>query len=596
MSKIRTLPDHLIGKIAAGEVVERPASVLKELVENSLDAGSTEIRVELAVGGKALIRVADDGCGLSEEDARLAFERHATSKIRTFDDLESVATLGFRGEGLAAIASVSRIELTTAESDGLGTRVRIDGGKIESVEPISRPQGTTIEVADLFYNVPARREFLKTPATELRHCMSVMQAYALTRPLTYFEAEHEGRNLLDAPPTATDREGAQRRIGQIFGSGLRDKLIEIDAVDGPSRVWGFVGDPTTTRGRRFFIFVNGRSIRDRAVLAIFYRAVRDVWRKDDFPALFLFLDLPPEEVDVNVHPQKAEVRFRDRQLLGTIGRALRKALEQGLGDIPAEIGEVVTGPAPPLAWQGLGNASSQSNPVIPNPGGLGFGLDVRESRVAEAVYAPLPPAEIPLSGRSKPRESLRLLGQYKGTMILLEGPDALFVIDQHVAHERILYERLRRAMLEEETAMQALLEPRLLELPVEDAMRLTEIADRLEGCGFEVVPLSGSTVALKGSPAPLSQSEAERILVSMAAERGVVALTVEELRSRVLDNLVANQACKAAVKMHEPLTSEEMQSLIQELFESEQPYVCPHGRPVVLKMTDADLERRFGRR
>ena len=498
MTRIQTLSPELVGKIAAGEVVERPASVLKELVENSLDAGAEEIRVELAVGGTALVRVSDDGRGMSERDARLAFERHATSKIRSFEDLEQVATLGFRGEGLASIASVARIDLTTAEENGLGTRVALEGGRVTTFEPVARPKGTTLEVADLFFNVPARRAFLKTPATELRHCTAVLQAYALTRPSTYFHAEHEGRVLLDAPPTAIDRQGAQRRIAQIFGSSLGEKLIEIDRVDGPSRVWGFVGDPTTTRGRRHFIFVNGRSIRDRAVLAIFYRAVRDVWRKDDFPALFLFLDLPPEEVDVNVHPQKAEVRFRDRQLLGTIARALRAALEEGLGELPAGLGQPVEGPAPPLAWSGLGEASGMSDRDAP-VGALRTDapIEVRDSRLAQAVYSPLPPAEIPLSGRSRPRETLRLLGQYKGTMLLLEGPDALFIIDQHVAHERILYERLRRAMLAETPAMQALLEPRLLDLTAEEALRLGEIAERLEVCGFELAALSGTSVALQ---------------------------------------------------------------------------------------------------
>jgi len=609
MSRIHTLPPELIGKIAAGEVVERPASIVKELVENSLDAGADEIRVQLAVGGTAMIRVADDGRGMSAEDAQRAFERHATSKIRSFEDLERVATLGFRGEGLASIAAVARVDLTTAEEDGFGTRVQIEGGTIERVEAISRPKGTTIEVADLFYNVPARRAFLKTPATELRHATAVLQAYALTRPLTYVRAEHEERQLIDAPPTSSDRQGALRRIGQIFGRSLAERLIEIDSVDGEARVWGFLGDPTTSKGRRQFIFVNGRSIRDRAVLAIFYRAVRDVWRKENFPALFLFLDLPPEEVDVNVHPQKAEVRFRDRQLLGTIGRALRKALEEGLGEISGGLGEVVEGaPLPRPAWSGLGGetvGASGSYSGGAGAPGAGEGVyspagrgswEVREPRVAEAVYAPLPPVNIPLSGRTKPRESLRLLGQYKGTLLLLEGPDALYVIDQHVAHERILYERFRTAMLAETPPVQRLIEPRLLELAADEALRLGEIAERLATCGFELEVLSGATLALKGSPAPLSETQADRVLNALAAERGVASLSVEELRTRALDHLVADQACKAAVKMHEPMSSEAMQSLVQELFESEQPYVCPHGRPVVLKMTDVDLEKRFGRR
>ena len=593
MAKIETLPEQLIGKIAAGEVVERPASVLKELVENSLDAGAERIRVELAAGGRGFVRVEDDGVGMSPEDAERAFARHATSKIRSFDDLERVGTLGFRGEGLASIASVARVELTTSEADGLGTRVRIEGGEVLAVEPMSRPRGTTVDVADLFYNVPARRAFLKTVPTELRRCTAVLQAYALTRPSTYFEAVHEERQLLDAPPTPTDREGARRRIGQIFGSGLADKLVELDAVAGAGRVWGFVGDPSTAKGRRQFLFVNGRSVRDRAVLAVFYRAVRDEWHKETFPALFLFLDLPPEEVDVNVHPQKAEVRFRDPGLLGTVARTLRRGLREGLGELPAELGSPAEGERPPLAWSGLGGASSDGTSA---PAGPGVAPGVSEPRLATAAYAPITPAEVPLSGRGKPRETLRLLGQYKGTMLLLEGPDALYVIDQHVAHERILYERLSRAMRAERPESQALLEPVLLELTSEEALRLAELAPRLNECGFELAELSGASVAMQAAPGPLKPAEAERILSELAAAPGVADLDVPALRGRVLDALAASQACKAAVKMHEPLSAEAMQHLVTELFESEQPYVCPHGRPVVLKLTDADLERRFGRR
>ncbi|HEX2642490.1 MAG TPA: DNA mismatch repair endonuclease MutL, partial [Thermoanaerobaculia bacterium] len=312
MPRIHLLSDHLVSQIAAGEVVERPASVVKELVENALDAGAAELEIQLESGGKGRVAVADDGLGMGRDDALLAFDRHATSKIASFDDLERVATLGFRGEALCSIAAVARVELTTAEQPGEGHRVQIEGGRVRTVEPVPRPRGTTVDVRSLFFNVPARRKFLKSPQTELRRCLEVVEGYALAREDVRFRIVHEGRELLDALPVASG--GPRERIGQIFGTDFARQLAEIPEPDQPvegEAIRGFVGMPETARGRRSFVYVNRRLLRDRAVLSAFYRAVREEWRNEDFPALFLFLDLPPEDVDVNVHPQKAEVRFRD---------------------------------------------------------------------------------------------------------------------------------------------------------------------------------------------------------------------------------------------------------------------------------------------
>lgn len=584
MGRIHLLPDRLVSQIAAGEVVERPASVVKELVENALDAGARELEIHLESGGRQRVSVADDGSGMGRDDALLAFDRHATSKIETFEDLERVATLGFRGEALASIGSVARVELTTAEQPGEGHRVLIEGGRVRVAEPLARPRGTTLDVRSLFFNVPARRKFLKAPETELRRCLEVIQAYALARPDVRFRVFHEGRELLDALASGPEAAGSLERIGQIFGTQLAKLLAPIpENLEGEERIHGFLGRPQTARGRRHFIFVNGRLIRDRAVLASFYRAVREEWKTEDFPALFLFLEVPPEDVDVNVHPQKAEVRFRDPSLLDRIHDSLRRGLEKARGEEAAPLRQPVIEPYVPFAWQGLGERQ-QEQPSAP------------VERLALPSYAPIERPMVPLSGRTGEARPFRLLGQYKGTLILLEGPDGLYVIDQHVAHERILYERVRRAMIAESTPVQHLLTPILLELAPAERLRLLELAPGLDECGFSLAPLSGNTLALTSTPAVLSPVEAEALLRALGSEDGDGTGASGDLRRRILEALAASLACKAAVKMHHPLSAPEMEALVAELFAAEQPYACPHGRPIVLQMTDMDLERRFGRR
>ena len=598
MPRIHLLPDPLVSQIAAGEVVERPASVVKELLENALDAGASHLQILLEGGGKSRIQVADDGCGMGRDDALLAFDRHATSKIASFDDLERVATLGFRGEALASIAAVARVELTTAEQPGDGQRVAIEGGRVRAAEPFSRPRGTTLDVRSLFFNVPARRKFLKTPQTELRRCLEVVQGYALARPDVRFEVFHEGRELLDALP-APGTAGSRERVGQIFGPELARQLADIpENGGGEEAIRGFVGTPETVRGRRQFVYVNRRLIRDRAVLANFYRAVRDEWKSEDFPALFLFLDVPPEEVDVNVHPQKAEVRFRDPGLLDRIYYALRRALERARGEEAAPLRPPASEPYVPFAWQGLGEKRA---PVAWDRDRSGdvpavVELPVTPTRLATPSFLPVARPIVPLSGRHGEARPFRLLGQYKGTLILLEGPDGLYLIDQHVAHERILYERLRRSLAAARPAVQHLLTPVLLELGPAERLRLLELVPGLDEHGFSVVALSGNTLALTAVPGILSAGQSEALLRSLAADSGDGTGGPADLVRRVLESLAASMACKAAVKMHHPLSAPEMEALVAELFAAEQPYACPHGRPIVLQMTDSDLERRFGRR
>ena len=640
MTRIRLLDDHLISQIAAGEVVERPASVVKELVENSLDAGASQVDVELEVGGKRRIVVADDGVGLGKDDALLAFDRHATSKISSFDDLGHVETLGFRGEALAAIAAVSKVELQSAESPGDGHRVRIEGGRVKKVEPVAHPRGTRIEIASLFWNVPARRKFLKKPATELRRSMEVVQGYALAHPDIGFTVTHEGRALLEAPSSGEGSDALRERIAQIFGRSLADHLVAIPEVEGPEdeAIRGFVGDGKTTRGRRLFIYVNGRLVRDRAILARFYRAVRDEMKSEDTPSLFLFLDVEPSRVDVNVHPQKAEVRFRDLSFIDRVEDVLRQTLGLARGEEAAPLTEPRGRPAIPAVWEGLGGRTREGDgaerpkistwqtagdlrEAVERPSGETLAshrprtfLDELESdggaprppapdgrpieRIAQPSFVPMEPRLVPLSGRSGEPRPFRLLGQYKGSLILLEGPDGLYLLDQHVAHERLLYERMRRSLEAEKTVSQNLLEPVMLELAPAESMRLAELSPALEHCGFTLVPMSGQEVALTAIPTTLGLDEAESLLQALATAESSSegADDAEVLRRNILDALAASMSCKAAVKMHHPLSPDKMERLISELFECEQPYSCPHGRPVVLTMTDAELERRFGRR
>jgi len=627
MSKIRLLEDRLISQIAAGEVVERPASVVKELVENSIDAGARELRVELITGGKRRITVIDDGHGMGGDDALLAFDRHATSKIANFDDLEQVATLGFRGEALAAIAAVSRVELLTATSPGEGHKVRIEGGRVLRAEPASHPRGTRIEVASLFYNVPARKKFMKQPATELRRSLEVVQGYALAHPELRFTVVHDGRTLLETVPAGDDGEGIQERIAQVFGRQLADLLVEIplEFITEEEAISGFVGQRGSHRGRRLFIYVNRRLVRDRQVLARFYRAVREEWHAEDYPSLFLFLDPAPGDVDVNVHPQKTEVRFRDPTFLDRIDNALHAALARARGEEPAPLSTPRSTVPVAAEWEGLGGtAAGRLPPPAPNPfSASGQPGEVRQvaaeygggapssepfppsaslssskqpGRIAQASFAPQQPVTIPLSGRSGEVRPFRLLGQYKGTLILLEGPDGLYLIDQHVAHERLLYERLRRSLEEERPLSQNLLTPPLLELGPSETLRLQEMAGPLADCGFHITPMSGQTVALTAVPTVLDIDQAEALLQELATSGGEPTSDVAALRRRLLDALAASLACRGAVKMHHQLSIAEMQNMVTELFQAEQPYACPHGRPVVLQMGDAELERRFGRR
>ena len=610
MPKIQLLPDHLVSQIAAGEVVERPASVVKELIENSLDAGSSEITVELEVGGKRMIRIVDDGVGMGKEDALLAFDQHATSKIRDFDDLQRVATLGFRGEALASIAAVAKVELITAEAPGDGWRVRIEGSRVRKVEPMTRARGTTLEIGSLFFNVPARRKFLKQPRTELRRCVEVVQGYCLACPDVSFKLLHEGRRVLDAVGTSVDAEGLRERIRQLFGDALTDALIELSpgGIAGES-IRGFVGRRETSKGRRLFVFVNGRLIRDRQVLATYYRSVRDEWKHDEYPSLFLFLGVPPEDLDVNVHPQKSEVRFRDSSFVQRVARTLRAGLLEARGEEEAPLREAWGISEQPLAWRGLGASTSVGPKGNPNSDTSSVGeiqetfsvqpsalWDWRSDRkIAETEYPRPSPKEVPLSRGSRDR-SVRILAQYKGALLLLETPRGLVLMDQHAAHERVLYEKLARAMEQEEPSVQRLLVPELLQLGPAERLRLDELVESLEPLGFLLERLSGGDLAVVGVPSVLGDREALEMLLNLAGSVDRSAQDADQLKKSILEAVAAETACRSAIKIHHALPMPQMEELVETLFDCADPYSCPHGRPTLLEMTDSELERRFGRR
>ena len=598
MSTIRVLSDHLISQIAAGEVVERPSSVVKELLENALDADARSLEIDLEGGGSELVRVRDDGRGMSREDALLAFERHATSKIREFDDLQRIRSLGFRGAALASIAAVARVELRTAVTEGDGHRIAVAASRIEREEPTAHSSGTTLEVRSLFFNVPARREFLKSAQTELRRSLEVVQGYALARPDVRFRLTHGDRVLLDLPPAEPGLEGARSRISGVFGGTLGEHLVEIQGAGQPNeRIWGFVGDPSTTRGRRRFVYINGRLVRDRGILAIFYRSVRNEWKRDDFPALFLFVDLASEDVDVNVHPQKAEVRFRDGRLLGRVEMALREALARGRGEEITVFEPMGERPRGRLVWEGSGQWGREGDVSMSTPvGEVGEDLGGQRSHLPGISYTPAAARPVPLSGKHAGETPFRLLGQYKGTILILEGPDGLYLVDQHVAHERVLYERIRAQLESDEPQVQQLLTPMILETSAEEAVALGDLAPTLEVLGFHLSAMSGNVIAVSAAPAGLRSRDVENMLLDLAKAPGHDSDEVDSMRSRILEVWAANSSCRAAVKMHHPLGPEEMTSLMSELFECDQPYACPHGRPIVLRMTDFELEKRFERR
>ncbi len=631
MGRIRVLSDNVANKIAAGEVVERPASVVKELLENSLDAGSQSIRVEIESGGRRLIRIADDGCGMLRDDALLAFERHATSTLHDVHDLLSIATLGFRGEALPSIASVSRLLLETRSPDEeTGTRVEIAGGKIIVCDEIARGPGTTISVRDLFFNVPARKKFLRTDSTELAHIASLVTHYSLAHPDKTFELWSSGANLLHVTPVDSLRE----RVFQVFGSRVLDELIDLgaknarlpaqDPDDEPTSytLRGFVSRPQVQKNNRnsIFIFVNGRLIRDRLVLHAISGGYHNLMPSSCFPFALLFLDCDPGEVDVNVHPSKTEVRFRHGSWMHDFIRdAIRDQLMQSR---PAPAFSLNPQPAPGLPYSDFSQMMQESvvshapeaavpefvMQAPPAPAGRfdfgGAGIPINQApvspRPAEALRLRVPDTHSGFPLDSIPADStmlrigdLRPMGQLHNSFIIAAGPDGLWIIDQHVAHERILFEQVLTQQAAGRVEVQQLLIPVILTLTPGQQLEYARIEDELRSSGFDSEPFGNRTIAIKAAPAAIGMGDLERVMLEIleVSENELRAGSVADLRR----GIAASIACRAAIKINTPLDRQKMEWMIRALAATEYPMACPHGRPVALQYGMREILRAFHR-
>jgi DNA mismatch repair protein MutL len=723
MGRIHVLSEQVANKIAAGEVVERPASVVKELLENALDAGATRIKISVEAGGKKLIQITDDGCGMVRDDAMLAFERHATSKIKDAEDLLSVATLGFRGEALPSIASVSRLRLETCAGGSLGTEefppkpkdgldgppseshrtardssssgtiIEINGGKMARVEEAGLPQGTSITVRDLFFNTPARKKFLKAESTELSHIASLVTHYALAHPEKHFELHSMTNAMLVAPPVA----GHAERVYQVFGKETLDQLVPVAAVQGlereglpqpppwkrqenyeegdgrgpathstqpgEMRLHGFVSKPEIQKLNRnsIYVFVNGRLIRDRLIQHALTEAYRNIIPPTVFPVVLLFLEMPAGEVDVNVHPSKIEVRFRQSTVMhdfvrDTVRAALMKArpAPQFTTEIRARAtaspeltpGALTPGWEPsPAAMQGGSLLATEPRPFGFAQGGRGALRDpgINGGFALQAPAAPPIPARFHFEGgigieanaavpvarglESRPIEpvaergiinpailddscapaldvreeeptlaalsTLRPLGQIRNSFILAVNEDGLWIVDQHVAHERVLFERVlkQRAALKVES--QRLLMPIVIELTPAQQAVFAEIGEELAHNGFEAEPFGARSVAVKVAPAGVDAAAVEKMLHELLDQisREEQSLNLEKIRARI----AASIACHAAIKVNMPLEQNKMEWLLAELAKTEHPMACPHGRPVVLRYSVKEIQRAFKR-
>ncbi len=575
---IHILPPEIVAQIAAGEVVGRPASVIKELVENSIDAGAREIRIEVADGGKSMMRVADDGCGIPADEVELAFHRHATSKLTSAEDLTRIATLGFRGEALASIAAVSRVTCATrAASEETGTLIRLEGGEVVSRRPIGRPPGTTVTVEDIFYNVPARRKFLRSSATERRHIDAWVTRYAMAYPTLRFALVHDGREVFRSPGTGQMRDVLVAVYGVEVGSTLLEVLPEEGAM---VRVEGFVSPPYLHRADRgeITLFVNGRWVQDARLTYAIIQAYHTLIPTGRYPLAVVMVTIPPEDVDVNVHPAKAEVRFRDGD---GVFRAVQRAVRQAVTEearIPTM--QTISGPAPTTRPPELRFPEGpRREPFRPTPMPL--------------MMPPVSPAaKLPV---------LRVIGQVAATYIIAEGPDGLYLIDQHAAHERVLYEQWM-AQRASGIPVQPLLEPVAVDLSPEWAGLVEAYQEMLRRLGLEVEPFGGNTFLVRALPMALTSAHPRDVLTEVAqglaeeqgsgeAERRGSGRAEEEIERAII-----RRVCKqGAIKAGQVLSREEMEELLRALERCESPRTCPHGRPTMIHISTAQLAREFQR-
>jgi DNA mismatch repair protein MutL len=576
MGQIHRLPDDLANQIAAGEVVERPASVIKELVENSIDASARRIAITVEFGGKKLIRVEDDGEGMEPEDARLAIERHATSKIRRSDDLARIATLGFRGEALPSIASVSHFVLRTRARGAVsGTEVRVNGGTIASVMEAGVPEGTSIEVADLFYNLPARRKFLKSDGAESAQVSRIVTQLALCYPEVGFTLTSSGRKVLQVPPVGSLRE----RLYQLYGD--RTDLVDVKRQTGDVSLIGHIAalaEQGPTRGPQN-VFINRRIVKDRTIAHAIIDAYSVASIKERSPEVHLFIEMPPDTVDVNVHPTKAEVRFRDQSFIHEL---VRRALGDALGRGPAPELQLVAPVPGELEPSTLPLPTSYSS-VFPSRWTVGASAPTTEAPIAPTSVSPTAPILKPLMP----------LGQFRDTFIVAVDEDGIAIIDQHVAHERVLFERITERLTSGRLESQRLLEPMLVEMSAAGRQALVGHAAELDRLGFEVEEFGGGSLRVSAFPALLTREDCDIALRALAED-----LEGLDRGSKVEDaikRIAATMACHAAVKANYPLTMEKMAHILEELRRTAYSTICPHGRPVMLRLTRREVEKNFQR-
>lgn len=584
MPSIKVLPDNLINKIAAGEVIERPASVAKELIENSLDAGATEIFVDIEQAGKRLIRIADNGGGMTAEDACRAFERHATSKIACEADLEGIRTMGFRGEALASIASVAQVRMRTARPDSSsGVLVEVDGGVIQSPAEAPPAPGTAVEVHHLFYNTPARLKFLKSHNTELSHIIEAVSHQAMAHPRVRFRLMHNKRVLLDLPASLVLRD----RAFQIYGKELIENLLEIAGERSPVKVSGLVGRPNYGRGDRAYqqFYVNGRYIRNASLTHALYEAYRDLLMHDRHPAGFLFLDIDPALVDVNVHPAKAEVRFRNQSQVHDL---IRGVIRESLRGEDGAFGASRSGSVREAAESYM--RASESAPVAPVIGGIRGG-GTRDLPFGQRLDG----GKVQDTSASDPVGQARLypLAQVHDSFIVAQDAAGMALIDQHAAHERVLFEKLQDQYATDAVPVQDLLIPVHVELGHADGALLEEHLPDIGKLGLRVEDFGGGTFVVKGVPALMTGGDYKRLLIDILDEIKVHGASTQMERLR--DALLSVMACHPAIKVHRKLSQQEMEGLFRDLFACRMPHSCPHGRPTVVRFSMDEIKRMFKR-
>lgn len=589
MAKIHVLPEPLINQIAAGEVVERPASVVKELVENSLDAGATDIRVAVENGGKKRIEVQDNGCGMHPDDALLALERHATSKIRDLADLEQISTLGFRGEALPSIASVSRLRLITSNGNTpSGSEIAAEGGRVQKEHAAGRARGTTLEIRDLFFNTPARKKFLKSRATELSHITGSLTEIALAHPEVHFTLHHNGRSLLNTPPVPSLLE----RAFQLFGLGMKENLMDVEEGREGLHLFGLVSVPGFTKpsGAHLNFYVNRRPVRDRTLRHAVYEAYETLLMRGRHPLVYLFLDVDPGMADVNVHPSKREVRFSNMRLIHDFLRDAVRMTVQGYGRSMQETPEPDTRPHPReervreaveryFRSHASGTASPETSRCSAGPSGTKPALPQKFAPVIQALFG---------------KERLVPLGQIADSFIVTQDREGMILIDQHAAHERILYEKFRRYYTRSRIPVQHLLIPLNLELTGKETVLLQGHLETLQRLGIEIEDFGHGTFIVKGVPMWVADTDIQEMVRSLLEDLAELEQSGE--LERRFEEIIHVFSCRAAIKANRRLSREEMESLIRDLGVADSPHTCEHGRPTMIRIDLPEIEKRFQRR